>query len=357
MKPSRILTALAAFFLILSLSASVLAAQPQQGVYVKRDSAGNVNALMYVIAKQGKGPMASAAYELSITLEAVDARGNATEQMVSDYVENEAAMAGTGLEGFRLTGENLRNSLTAAPDYPRFSPEHFSAFWGRYVEYVLPGPDRVVARGCSEKLDGTYVYDGSLECYVTLPALIFIYERTCCRNLYENKHAPKVCYALARDPQRSLEYHPGSDYVLQVNSPSGEDHRTLIADYQMNLVMETRSTDNHFLFTGNDYSRWIDGAWRAFSGSGRNDVNSLFLYQYLTRNAPDLLEKPGMFFRQTDSWKGKADVVTWEIAILQPENGGETKLGTALVDNHGTVVLRTGAENESGKPEKRGKKK
>lgn len=356
MKPSRILITLTAFLLILSLSASVLAAQPKQGVYVKRDNAGNVNARMYVIAKQGKGPMASAAYELSITLEAVDAQGNATEQMVSDYVESEASVGGTGLEGFRLTGENLRNSQAAAPDYPRFFPEHFSAFWGQYVEYGLPDPDRVVARGCSEKLDGTYVYDGSLECYVTLPALIFIYERTCCRNQYENKNAPKVYYALARDPQKNLEYHPGSDYVLQVNNPSGEDHRNLIADYQMNLVMETRSTGNHFLFTGNDYNRWIDGAWRAFCGSDRSDVNSLFLYQYLTRNAPDLLEKPGTFFRQTDFWKGKADIKTWEIAILQPENGGETRLGTALVGNHGTVVYRTGAENEFKKPKKRGKK-
>lgn len=356
MKPSRILITLTAFLLILSLSASVLAAQPGQGVYVKRDSAGNVNALMYVIAKQGKGPMASAAYELSITLEAVDTRGNTTEQMVSDYVENEAAMAGTGLEGFRLTGENLRNSLTAAPDSPLFSPEHFSAFWGQYVEYGLPGPDRVVARGCSANLDGTYVYDGSRECYVTLPALIFIYERTFCRDRYENKHAPQGYYALARDP-KTPGYHSGKDYVVQVKNPSGEDHRYLIADDQMNLVMETRNTENRFLFTGNDYNRWIDGAWRAFAGSNLDYVNSLFLYQYLTRNAPDLLEKPGMFFRQTDSWKGKADVVTREIEVLQPENGAETKLGTALVGSHGTAVFRTGAENTFKKPKKRENKK
>ena len=356
MKPSRILSILTAFLLILSLSASVLAAQPKQGVYVKRDSAGKVNALMYVISIQGKGPLASAANELSITLEAVDAQGNATEQLVSDYVEGQYAVAGTGLEGFRLTGENLRNSQTASPDYPHFSPEHFSAFWGRYVAYDLPGPDRVVARGCSEKLDGTYIYDGSLECYVTLPALIFIYERTYCRNLYENKHAPKGYYALARNSQKS-EYHPGSDYVLQVNNPPGENHWDLIADYQMNLVMETRGTDNRFLFTRNDYNRWSEGAWRAFPGSDLTDVNSLFLYQYLTHNAPDLLEKPGVFFRQTDSWKGKADIVTWEIAILQPENNGETRLGTALVGNHGTVHLTKGPDAPLNKKNKRRKKK
>ena len=356
MKPSRILIALTAFLLLLSLSASVLAAQPGQGVYVKRDSAGKVNALMYVTSKQGKGPMASAAYELSITLEALDARGNDTEQMVSDYVENEAAPAGTGLEGFRLTGENLRNSQTAAPDYPRFSPEHFSAFWGRYVEYDLPGPDRVVARGCSENLDGTYVYDGSRECHVTLPALIFVYERTYCRDRYENKNAPDGYYALARNSQKS-EYHSGKDYVVQLTDPSGEDPWYLIADDQMNLVMETRNTENRFLFTGSDYSRWSESAWYGFSGSDLNDVNSLFLYQYLTRSAPDLLEKPGTFFRQTDSWQGKGDVVTREIEILQPENGTETKLGTALVGNHGTVVLRTGAENTFKKPKKRGNKK
>ena len=98
--------------------------------------------------------------------------------------------------------------------------------------------------------------------------------------------------------------------------------------------METRNSDDRFLFTENNYKHWIDGAWRSFSGSNLNYVNSLFLYQYLTCNAPDLLEKPGMFFRQTDSWKGKADVVTWEVEILQPENGAETKLGTALVGNH-----------------------
>ena len=266
-------------------------------------------------------------------------------------------MAGTGLEGFRLTGENLRNSQTAAPDHPRFSPEHFSAFWGRYVEYDLPDPDRVVARGCSAKLDGTYVYDGSLECYVTLPALIFIYERTYCRNQYENKHAPKGYYALARDPHRESEYHHGSDYVLQVNNPPGETHWNLVADYQMNLVMETRNSDDRFLFTENNYKHWIDGAWRSFSGSNLNYVNSLFLYQYLTCNAPDLLEKPGMFFRQTDSWKGKADVVTWEIEILHPENGAETKLGTALVGNHGTVMLTKGADVPKIKKNKRRKKK
>ena len=61
MKPSRILITLTAFLLMLSLSASVLAAQPKQGVYVKQDSAGKISALMYVISKQGKGPLASAA--------------------------------------------------------------------------------------------------------------------------------------------------------------------------------------------------------------------------------------------------------------------------------------------------------
>ena len=356
MKPSRLLTALAVFLLTLALSASVLAAQPKLGVYVKRDGAGKTEALMYVIAKQGKGPLASAANELSITLEAVDAQGNATEQLVSDYVEGQAVVAGTGLEGFRLRGENLRNSQTATPDHPHFSPERFSAFWGQHVEYDLPGPDRVVARGCSEKLDGTYVYDGSLECYVTLPAFIFTYEKTFCRNQYEYKHASKGYYALVRDPQKS-EYHSGSDYVLQVNNPPREEHWDLISDYQMNLVMETRNAENRFLFTGNDYSRWSEGAWYGFPGLDLTYVNSLFLYQYLFRNAPDLLEKPGMFFRQTDSWKGKVDVVTWEIEILQPENGGETKLGTALVGNHGTVMLEKGADNTFKKPKKRGKKK
>lgn len=357
MKFSRILISLTTSLLTLALSAAVLAAQPRQGVYVKQDSAGKISALMYVISKQGEGPLAPAANELSITLEALDDQGTVTEQLVSDYVEGEAAVAGTGLEGFRLTGENLRNSQTAAPDHPRFSPERFSAFWGRHVEYDLPGPDRVVARGCGEKLDGSYVYDGSLECYVTLPALIFTYEKTFCRNQYENKHAPKGYYALARDPHRESEYHHGSDYVLQVNNPPGENHWNLVADHQMNLVMETRNSDDHFLFTGNNYNYWIDGAWRSFCGTNLSYVNSLFLYQYLTRNAPDLLEKPGTFFRQTDSWKGKADVETWEMAILQPDNGGETKLGTALVGNHGTVVLSKGDETTFKKPKKRGKKK
>ena len=357
MRPSRILIALITFLLTLTLSASVFAAQPKQGVYVKRDAAGKTEALMYVTSRLGKGPLASAANELSITLEAVDAQGNVTEQMVSDYVEGQAVVAGTGLEGFRLRGDNLRNSQIATPDHPHFSPEHFSAFWGQHVEYDLPNPDSVVARGCSEKLDGTYAFDGSLECYVTLPALIFIYERTYCRNQYENKHAPKGYYALARDPKNSA-YHSGSDYVLLVNNPPREEHWGLISDYQMNLVMETRNTENRFLFTGNEYSRWSQGAWHGFPGSDLDNVNSLFLYQYLFRNAPELLEKPGTFFRQTDFWKGKADVVTWEMAILQPENGGETKLGTALVGNHATVVLSTGADNTlSNKTKKKGKKK
>ena len=94
MKPSRILIIFTAFLLLLSLSASVLAAQPKQGVYVKQDSAGKISALMYVISKQGKGPLASAGNELSITLEALDDQGTVTEQLVSDYVEGEAAVAG-----------------------------------------------------------------------------------------------------------------------------------------------------------------------------------------------------------------------------------------------------------------------
>jgi len=356
MKLSRTLVFLAVFLLLPVLSASVLAAQPRQGVYVKRDGAGKTEARMYVISKQGKGPLASAANNLSITLEAVDAQGNVTEQLVSDYVEGKAAVAGTGLEGFRLSGENLRNSQTASPERPRFSPERFSAFWGRHVEYDLPDPDRVAARGCSEKLDGTYVYDGSLECYITLPALIFTYEKTYCRNQYENKNVPKGYYALIRDSKKS-EYHSGSDYVLQINNPPKEDQRDLITDHQMNLVMETRNSEYRFLFTGNDYSRWSEGAWHGFSGSGLKDVNSLFLFQYLTRNAPDLLESPGTFFRQTDFWKGKADEETWEMAVLKPESGGETKLATALVGNHGTVTLAKGADNPFKKPKKKGKKK
>ena len=364
MKRSRIPAVLAVFLILSVLAAPALAAQPRRGVYVKRDSAGRTEALMYVASKQGKGPMAVAANDLSVTLEAVDALGNATEQLVSDYVEGRSAVTGTGLEGFRLGGENLRNSQTAAPEHPRFSPERFSIVWGRYVEYNLPGPDRVVAKGCGEKLDGTYVYDGSKECHSTLPALIFTYEKTYCREQYENKNAPKGDYALARDPKRS-GYHSGRDYVLLVNNPPREDHRELAADHQMNLVMETSGDDSRFLFTGNDYSRWSEGAWYGFPGSGLNYVNRLFLYQYLTRNAPDLLENPGTFFRQTDSWKGKADVETWEIAILKPDNGGETRLGTALVGNHGTVMLTKGAENPpvvkkpaaSNKSKKRGKKK
>ena len=78
------LSAFAMFLLTLLLSAPVLAVLPEQGLYEKKDGNGNVTARMYVTARNGKGEMAAAAKELCITLEAVDANGNATEQVVSD---------------------------------------------------------------------------------------------------------------------------------------------------------------------------------------------------------------------------------------------------------------------------------
>ena len=342
MKLTRTIATVTAFLLLQLLSASAWAKQPTPGTYIKQDDAGRTTAYMYITANKGKGVMAVAANDISISMEAVDVKEYATEQMVTDYVENTAGTGGMGLEGFRLTGDNLRHSLTAAPDHPRFSPERFSVAWGKHVEYALPEPGRITVRGCGENLDGTYVYDENMECITPLPALLFAYEKTYCRAQYNNQNAPSGWYALERTAD-SPAYPRGEHYALQVNNPPKDDFWNLFADSRMNIVMDTRYTDFHFLFVANSYKDgWTETAWRDFAGSDQHDVNALFLHQYITRNAPELLENPNTFFRLDNMYKGKHDSVNWELTILRPENDGATKLGTALIDNTGHIELIQG---------------
>lgn len=351
------LPAFVMFLLTLLLSAPVWAVQPEQGLYEKKDENGNVTARMYVTARNGKGEMAAAAKELCITLEAVDADGNVTEQVVSDYLESPVYANGAGLGGFRLTGDNLHNSQTASENYPPFYPEHFSVMWGgQHIEFNVPGNHRVNVRNCSKNLDGSYVLNSNKEGDITLPALIFAYERTYCPKLYDYKHEPAGYYALGRDPNRETG-HNGKYYVLHVNNPPIDTHWNLIADLQMHIVMENRNSDYHFPFVRDNYAtEWIGSAWYGFSGSDQVYENMLYLHQYITRNAPELLENPAAFFRVTDTYKGKADIVTWVVDILQPGNNGETKLGSALVSNHAVVRLAKGDEPLNTK-KKRAKKK
>ena len=357
MKHKRILLTLAVFLLTLLLSVPARAVQPGQGCYEKRNEAGQVTARMYVAAINGKGGMATALKELCITLEALDANGSVTEQLVSDYMESPVYANGMGLDGFRLSGDNLRHAQTASENLPRFYPERFSFMWGRHIEFGFPGDNRVIVRNCGENLDGSYAPNSSKECYATLPALIFAYERTYCPKLYDYKHEPAGHYALARDPGRET-CHNGKYHVLQVNNPPKDDPRNLTADLQMHIVMENRHPDYHFLFVRDNYAaEWIDSAWQNFAGSEQIDESMLFLHQYITRNAPELLANPAAFFRVTDTLKGKDDTVTWEVTILQPENNGETKLGSALVSNHAAVQLAKGEEPLNIKKKKEKKKK
>ena len=338
------LPAFATFLLTLLLSAPVWAVLPEQGLYEKKDGNGSVTARMYVTARNGKGEMAAAAKELCITLEALDANGSVTEQLVSDYLESPIYSIGMGLDGFRLSGDNLRNSRTASENFPRFYPERFSFMWGRHTEFSFPGDHRVIVRNCSENLNGSYVLNNSKECCVTLPALIFTYERTYCPKQYDYKHEPAGYYALGRDPERET-CHNGKYYVLHVNNPPIENHWNMIADQQMHIVMENRNNDYHFPFVRDNYATaWIDSAWQGFSGSDHIYENMLYLHQYITRNAPELRENPAAFFRVTDTYQGKGDIVTWEVVILLPDTNGETKLGSALVSNHAVVRLAKGDE-------------
>ena len=297
MKHTRILLTLTMFLLTLLLSIPALAVQPEQGLYEKRNEAGQVTGRMYVTTRNGKGEMAAAAKELCITLEAVDANGNITEQVVSDYLESPVYANGAGLDGFRLTGENLRNSQTASENYPRFYPQRFSVMWGsQHIEFNVPGDHRVNVRNCGENLNGSYVLNSSKECCVTLPALIFAYEKTYCPKQYDYKHEPKGYYALGRNP-KGLNYHAGNDYVLHVNNPPKEDHWNLITDDQMHIVMENRYNDYRFLFVRDNYAtEWIDKVWHDFPGDDLVEVSMLYLHQHITRNAPELLENPATFF-------------------------------------------------------------
>ena len=351
------LLAFAMFLLTLLLSAPAWAVQPEPGCYEKKDANGNVTARMYVTAMNGKGEMAAAAKELCITLEALDANGTVTEQLVSDYLESPVYANGAGLDGFRLTGESLRNSQTASENFPRFYPERFSIMWGQHIEFSCPGDHRVSVHNCGANLDGSYVLNSSKECYITLPALLFAYEKTYCPKQYDYKHEPAGYYALGRDLKES-NYPTGIDYVLRVSNPPTDEHWNLIADHQMHIVMENRQNDYHFPFVRDNYaSEWIDSAWRDFAGYDLLYVSMLYLHQYITRNAPELLENPAAFFRVTDTHKGKGDIVTWKVAILLPDNNGETKLGSALVTNHAVVRLAKGDEPLNVKKKKAKEKK
>ena len=338
------LPAFVMFLLTLLLSVPALAVVPEQGLYEKRNETGLVTARMYVTARNGKGEMAVAAKELCLTLEALDANGSVTEQVVSDYLESPINSNGVGLEGFRLTDEDLRHSQIYSESFPRFYPKRFSVMWGgQHIEFNVPGDRRVNVRNCGENLDGSYVLNAGKECFITLPALIFTYEKTYCPKQYDYKHEPKGYYALEREGKVS-DYHAGRDYVLHVNNPPREDHWNLITDHQMHVVMENRYNDYRFLFVRDNYPEWIESVWNSFAGSELADINMLYLHQYITRNAPELLENPAVFFRVTDTYKGKADIVTWVVDILQKENNGETKLGSALVGNNAVIQLRKGVE-------------
>ena len=359
MKHTRILLTLAMFLLTMLLSVPALAVMPEQGLYEKRNETGQITARMYVTARNGKGEMAAAAKDLCITLEALDANGSVTEQVVSDYLESPINSNGVGLEGFRLTGEDLRHSQNYSESVPRFYPKRFSVMWGRHIEFNVPVDRRVIVRNCGENLNGSYVLNSSKECYVTLPALIFTYEKTYCPKQYDYKHEPAGYYALGRAIKES-NYHTGKDYVLHVNNPPKDDHWNLIADQQMHIVMENRYNDYRFLFVRDNYAtEWIDSIWNNFMGYDLVDVSMLFLHQYITRNAPELLANPAAFFRVTDLYKGKADIQTWVVDILLPENNGETKLGSALVSNHADIQLRKGEEplNTKAKTKKNTKEK
>ena len=342
---AMVLLACATFLLTLLLSAPVWAVLPEQGLYEKKDGNGNVTARMYVTARNGKGEMAVAAKELCLTLEALDANGSVTEQVVSDYLESPINSNGVGLEGFRLTGEDLRHSQIYSESFPRFYPKRFSVMWGgQHIEFNVPGDHRVNVRNCGENLDGSYVLNAGNECFITLPALILTYEKTYCPKQYDYKPETAGYYALGSNP-KSSNYHNGGDYVLHVNNPPHDDHWNLISDNQMHIVMENRYSDYHFLFVRDNYAKeWIDGAWHGFVGYDLVDTSMLYLHQYITRNAPELLENPATFFRVTDTYKGKADIVTWVVDILQKENNGETKLGSALVGNNAVIQLRKGDE-------------
>lgn len=345
MKYTRILLTLSVFLLALLLSAPAWAVLPEQGLYEKRDEAGNVTARMYVTAINGKGEMAAAAKELCITLEAIDANGNITGQVVSDYLESPVYANGVGMDGFRLTGENLRNSQTFSENFPRFYPERFSVLWGsNHVVFNVSGDRRVRVSNCGGGLDGSYALNSSGECYVTLPALLFVYEKSFCPKQYDYKNEPAGYYALGRNP-KDTTCHKGEEYALHVNNPPHDDHWNLIADPQMYIVMENRNSDYHFPFVRDNYATaWIDSAWQNFPGSDQVNESMLFLHQYITRNAPELLANPAAFFRITDTYKGKGDIVTWEVVILLPDNNGETKLGSALVSNHADVQIARGDE-------------
>ena len=345
MRISKLFCMLLAALLCLLFSVSAWAMLPQSGIYEKTDSSGRVNARMFIISLHGKEytmpgslPMRTFFGSPLIALQALDADGNVTEELATSYTWK-TNTAGAGETGLRLTTDQLR-AMHLTPDasgpYESVSPEIFSTAFGRQVEFSFEEEGKAGAYDCGDALDGQYVKNDGADLPYPVSAVIYAYEKAYNRNAFYRTGTAVNQYTRSIDSENNLHE---KYWLLNISKPDTWTH--LIAEKNFRIVQESFGKHQfRFLFVGNNYEpAWLQEAWSSFKGAQGTDYCVLYLHQFLTRNAPEILENPNAYMRMTDFYCGDGPdrITTNVLSVFLEENGELMRLGHGPVASNGVI--------------------
>ena len=345
MKTCKLLCSLLTALLCLLFSVSARAMLPQPGIYEKTDDSGRVTARMFVISLKGEGCTVSGDLKMKtffgsplIALQALDADGNVTEELASAYTWK-TQTAGAGETGLRLTTDQLR-AMHLTPDasgpYESVSPEIFSTAFGRQVGFSFEEEGKAGAYNCGDAMDGQYVKNDGADLPYPVSAVMYAYEKAYNRNAFYRTGTAVNQYTRRKDSENSMHE---KYWILNIKKPDAWAH--LIAEKNFRIVQESFGEHQfRFLLVGDNYEpAWLQEAWSSFKGAQGTDFCVLYLHQFLTRNAPEVLENPNAYMRMTSFYCGDGPdhVTTNGLSVFLEENGELMRLGHGPVASNGVI--------------------
>ena len=305
MKTGKLFCLLLVTVLCLLFSVPARAMLPQPGIYEKTDSSGRVTARMFIISLHGKEYTMPGGVKMQtffgspiIALQALDADGNVTEELATSYTWK-TNTAGAGETGLCLTTEQLR-AMHLTPDasgpYESVSPEIFSTAFGRQVGFSFEEEGKAGAYNCGDAMDGQYVKNDGADLPYPVSAVMYAYEKAYNRNAFYRTGAAVNQYTRRKDSENSMHE---KYWILNIKKPDTWTH--LIAEKNFRIVQESFGEHQfRFLLVGDNYEpTWLQEAWSSFKGAQGTDFCVLYLHQFLTRNAPEVLENPNAYMRMT----------------------------------------------------------
>ena len=345
MRIGKLFCVLLATLLCLLLSASAWASLPQPGIYEKTDDSGRLTARMFVISLKGKtcavpgaGSMRTFSGSPLIVLQAFDEEGVVTEELATSYTWK-TDTAGAGEQGLRLIVEQLRD-MHLTPDYSgpyeAVSPIVFSTAFGQQVGFAFAEAGKASAYHCGDALDGNYVKNDNEDIPYPISAFIYAYEEAYNRNAFYNKGVPVNRYLRRKGEENLLDE---KFWILLIKKPDA--WAGLVAEKNFRIVQERYDEHKYrFLFVGDNYGPgWLQEAWDGFNGSADTDYCTLYLHQFIIRNAPEVLENPNAYMRMTDFYCGEGPdrVTTNVLSVFLEENGELMRLGSGGVGSNGVI--------------------